>query len=106
MIWTTNTNPYYRSTYALIFRKDAGLDGVRSLSDPRLKNKRLSNQGGPIGNFIAANGLLVNAKSYLMAVDRRYNDPERDIVNDVLSGEIDVGRPLGALCGLRDARTS
>ncbi len=88
---TMNTKPYYRSTYALIFRKDSGLDGVRSLSDPRLKNKRLSNQGGPIGNFIAANGLLVSAKSYLMAVDRRYNDPERDIVNDVLSGQIDVG---------------
>ena len=96
---TMNTNPYYRSTYALIFRKDAGLDGMRSLSDPRLKNKRLSNQGGPIGNFIAANGLLVNAKSYLMAVDRRYNDPERDIVNDVLSGEIDVGVLWGPYAG-------
>ena len=96
---TMNTNPYYRSTYVLIFRKDADLDGVHSLSDPRLKGKRLSNQGGPIGNFIAANGLMANAKSYLMNVDRRYNDPEREIINDVLSGDIDVGVLWGPYAG-------
>ncbi len=96
---TMNTNPYYRSTYVLVFRKDAGLDGVHSLSDPLLKGKKLSNQGGPIGNFIAANGLMENAKSYLMNVDRRYNDPEKDILNDVLSGEIDVGVLWGPYAG-------
>jgi len=31
-----NTNHYYRSTYALVLRKGAGLDGVDSLADPRL----------------------------------------------------------------------
>jgi quinoprotein dehydrogenase-associated probable ABC transporter substrate-binding protein len=96
---TMNTNPYYRSTYALVFRKDADLDGVHSLSDPRLKGKKLSNQGGPIGNFIAANGLMADAKSYLMTVDRRYNNPEREIISDVLSGEIDVGVLWGPYAG-------
>lgn len=96
---TLNTNPYYRSTYALIVRKGSGLDGLRSLSDPRLKGKRVSNQGGPIGNFIAANGLMPDAKSYLMNVDRRYLDPEKEIVDDVLSGVIDVGVLWGPYAG-------
>jgi quinoprotein dehydrogenase-associated probable ABC transporter substrate-binding protein len=96
---TLNTNPYYRSTYALIFRKGTGLDGLHSLSDPRLKGKRVSNQGGPVGNFIAANGLMQDAKSYLMNVDRRYLNPEKQIVDDVLSGEIDVGILWGPYAG-------
>ena len=36
-----NTNPYYRSTYALVYRAGAGLDGVDSLADPRLSDKRI-----------------------------------------------------------------
>jgi quinoprotein dehydrogenase-associated probable ABC transporter substrate-binding protein len=88
---TLNTNHYYRTTYALILKKGIGLDGLNSLSDPRLSGKRLSNQGGPVGDFIAKAGLMPNAKSYPMDVDRRYHTIEQDIVDDVLSGEIDVG---------------
>src|SRR5690242_8649743 len=31
------TNPYYRTTYALVFRPESGLDSIQSLEDPRLK---------------------------------------------------------------------
>ena len=36
-----NTNPYYRSTYALVYRGGGDLDGVDTLGDPRLKGKRI-----------------------------------------------------------------
>ena len=35
------TNPYYHTTYALIFKPNSGLDGIDSLEDPRLKDKRI-----------------------------------------------------------------
>src|SRR5262245_22265017 len=35
------TNPYYRTTYALVLRADSGLDGIDSLGDPRLKGKHI-----------------------------------------------------------------
>ena len=34
-----NTNHYYRSTYALVYRERTGLDGVDSLADPRLEGQ-------------------------------------------------------------------
>ena len=35
------TNPYYRTTYVLVYRPGTGLDGVDSLDDPRLKGKHI-----------------------------------------------------------------
>jgi quinoprotein dehydrogenase-associated probable ABC transporter substrate-binding protein len=97
--YTLNTNGYYRSTYAMVFKKGAGLDGVTSLFDPRLKGKKLSNQGGPVGDQIAKAGLMQDAKSYRLMVDRRYDNPEKDIIGDVMSGVIDVGVVWGPLGG-------
>ena len=97
--YTLNTNAYYRSTYALVFKKTAGLDGVKSIFDPRLKGKKLSNQGGPVGDQVAKAGLMQDAKSYRLMVDRRYDNPEKEIIDDVRSGAIDVGVVWGPLGG-------
>ena len=35
------TNPYYRTAYALVFKEGGSLEGVDTLSDPRLKGKRI-----------------------------------------------------------------
>ncbi len=35
-----STNPYYRTSYALVFKSGNALDGVETLSDPRLKGNR------------------------------------------------------------------
>ena len=35
------TNPYYRTAYALVFKRGSGLDGVDTLEDARLKGKRI-----------------------------------------------------------------
>ena len=54
-----NTNPYYRSAYALVYRKGTGLDGVDSLADPRLKDKRIGVVAGtPPANIMAQLGLI------------------------------------------------
>ena len=41
---TLNTNHYYRTSYALVYRPGQGLDGVSSISDPRLASKRVGVQ--------------------------------------------------------------
>lgn len=97
--YTLNTNAYYRSTYALVFKKSAGLEGLKSIFDPRLKGKKLSNQGGPVGDQIAKAGLMQDTKSYRLMVDRRYDNPEKEIIDDVRSGAIDVGVVWGPLGG-------
>src|SRR5476651_2721027 len=35
------TVPYYRTTYALVFKPDSGLEGVTAINDPKLKDKRI-----------------------------------------------------------------
>ena len=35
------TNPYYRTAYALVFKRGNGLEGVETIADPRLKGKRI-----------------------------------------------------------------
>lgn len=97
--FTLNTNAYYRSTYALVFKKGSGLEGVKSIFDPKLKGKKLSNQGGPVGDQVAKAGLMQDAKSYRLMVDRRYDNPEKDIIDDVRAGVIDVGVVWGPLGG-------
>src|SRR5262245_47764437 len=60
-----NTNPYYRSTYALVLRKGGGLDGVDSLADPRFKGKHIGvTAGTPPASIMVELGLIQNAKPY------------------------------------------
>src|SRR5262245_16478516 len=81
-----NTNPYYRSTYALVYRRDAGLDGVASLADPRLKDKRIGVVAGtPPGTIMAQLGLIEHAKPYQLLVDRRHYSPGEDMIGDIQS---------------------
>ena len=67
-----NSNHYYRSAYALVYRAGTGLDGVVSLADPRLKGKRFGVVAGtPPGSILARLGLIQHAKPYPLMVDRR-----------------------------------
>ena len=95
-----NTNPYYRSTYALVYRAGNALDGVDSLSDPRLKGKRIGVVAGtPPGNVMAQLDLLRLAKPYPLMVDRRYDSPGENMIRDVQSGDIDAGVLWGPIAG-------
>ncbi len=98
--FTLNTNHYYRTTYALITKKGSGLEGVTSILDPKLKDKRVGIQAGaPAADYVAKAGLMPNAKSYLFIVDTRYQNPMQDMMNDLRSGEIDVGILWGPHAG-------
>jgi quinoprotein dehydrogenase-associated probable ABC transporter substrate-binding protein len=98
--FTLNTNPYFRTTYALLYRAGKGLDGVTSLFDPRLQDKRVGVQAGaPIGDYVAKAGLMGKAKPYRLMVDTRYDNPALDMVNDIRSGEIDAGVLWGPMAG-------
>ena len=100
-----NTNHYYRSTYALVYRAGTGLDGVVSLADPRLKDRRIGVIAGtPPGSIMAQLGLIQRAKPYPLMVDRRYDSPGERMINDIRSGDIDAGVLWGPIAGYFAAR--
>jgi quinoprotein dehydrogenase-associated probable ABC transporter substrate-binding protein len=94
-----NTNPYYRSSYALVQRTDAGAK-VASLADPQLADLRIGAvaQTPPV-DLLAQQGLLKNLRPYQLMVDTRFASPGRDMVEDVAAGEIDVGVLWGPIAG-------
>jgi quinoprotein dehydrogenase-associated probable ABC transporter substrate-binding protein len=95
-----NTNHLYRSSYALVYPKGKGLDGVESLFDPKLKDKRLGVMiGTPPADLIAKAGLMGKAKPYRLIVDRRYDSPAEEMVKDIRSGDIDGGVMWGPMAG-------
>jgi ABC-type amino acid transport substrate-binding protein len=62
--------PYYRTTYALIFKRGSGLEDVTAISDPRLKDKRIGIVAKtPPSTNMAINGLLAPGQ-VLSAVHR------------------------------------
>jgi len=94
-----NTNPYYRSSYVIVHRPDLKLASGR-LDDPAFKTLRLGMQPRtPVATLVARNGLLTQAKSYKLIVDTRLEKPARDMVQDVISGEIDAALAWGPLAG-------
>jgi quinoprotein dehydrogenase-associated probable ABC transporter substrate-binding protein len=87
-----NTNAIYRSTSALIYKKGTGLDGVVTVGDPRLKGKKIGvEQNSPGGNLVAFYGLMGNVHGYPMNVDRRFENPAKDMIDDIRKGNIDAG---------------
>ena len=94
------SNPYYRTAYALVFKQGHGLDGVDTLGDPRLKDKRIGIVAGtPPGNNMAANGLMVNAKPYPLVIDTRVDSSAAAMIHDLATNEIDVGILWGPMAG-------
>jgi quinoprotein dehydrogenase-associated probable ABC transporter substrate-binding protein len=95
-----NTNPYYRSTYALVYRPGAGLDGLDSLADARLNGKRIGVVAGtPPATVMAGLGLIQHAKPYPLLVDRRYDSPGERMIGDIRSGDVDAGVLWGPMAG-------
>lgn len=95
-----NTNPYYRSAWVLVARKDSDLAGVDTLEDPRLKGRRIGVvAGSPPGDLMTRNGLMPMAKPYALMVDRRFESPAEAMIADIDSGDIDAGILWGPIGG-------
>jgi quinoprotein dehydrogenase-associated probable ABC transporter substrate-binding protein len=100
------TNPYYRTSYALVYKPGNGLDGVDSLDDPILKTKRIGIVAGtPPASYMAKKGLFAKAKSYPLTIDTRVDSTSQAMTKDIESGEIDVGILWGPIAGY-DAKTA
>jgi quinoprotein dehydrogenase-associated probable ABC transporter substrate-binding protein len=94
------TSPYYRTTYALVFKPGSGLDGVTSLEDKRLQGKHVGVVAGtPPASILVRVGLMPLAKPYPLTVDTRLGVPAQDMINDIASGRIDAGVLWGPLAG-------
>jgi len=96
------TNPYYRTTYALVTRAGSELDGLKTLDDPRLKDKphRIGLVANtPPGNVLAMNGLMASVKPYALMVDTRVESSGAAMMHDLEKGEIDVALLWGPIAG-------
>jgi quinoprotein dehydrogenase-associated probable ABC transporter substrate-binding protein len=94
------TNPYYRTAYVLIARKDAGLDGIESLEDSRLHGKKIGIIAGtPPATNLAVNGLLPSIRSYPLVIDTRFDSSTDRMFKDLQAGDIDVAILWGPIGG-------
>ena len=94
------TIPYYRTTYALIFKPGTGLDGVTTIADPKLKDKRIGVVAKtPPSTIMAMDGLLAHVKSYPLFIDTRADSSAQAMIDDLKKGEIDVGVLWGPMAG-------
>ncbi|MBN9509351.1 MAG: substrate-binding domain-containing protein [Alphaproteobacteria bacterium] len=94
------TNPYYRTSYALVFKPGRGLDSVTTLEDPRLKDKRLGVIARtPPATLMVMDGLMDKAKPYPLTVDTRVEAPAKSMIGDLLADRIDAAVLWGPLAG-------
>lgn len=101
------TNPYYRTAYALVAKPGSGLDEVTTLEDERLKGKHIGIVAGtPPATNMAANGLMVNVKSYPLMIDTRFDSSAEAMIGDLMSGQIDAGILWGPMAGFYAKKAS
>lgn len=101
-----NTNPYYRSTYVLA-RRAADAERFASLSSPAMQDARIGVIAGtPPADLLARQGLLDQAHPYPLWVDTRFDNPGRDMFEDLAAGEIDVALAWGPIAGYWASRQS
>lgn len=94
-----NSNPYYRSSYAIVSRKDTGL-ATASLGDPVFKSLRIGVVAGtPPATLIAKYDLFDKMRPYHLMVDTRFDSATRRMIEDIVKGEIDVGLLWGPIAG-------
>jgi quinoprotein dehydrogenase-associated probable ABC transporter substrate-binding protein len=94
------TVPYYRTTYALVFKPGSGLEDVTTISDPKLKDKRIGVVAKtPPSTNMAMNGLLAHAKSYPLFIDTRADSSAQAMMDDLARGDIDCGILWGPMAG-------
>ena len=94
------TVPYYRTTYALVFKSGSGLEGVTALDDPKLKDKRIGIVAGtPPSTNMAINGLMAHAKPYPLMIDTRLDSSAQTMIDDLVRGDIDCGILWGPMAG-------
>ncbi len=99
-----NTNPYYRSTYVMVYRSDAGIT-ARDAGDPQLRELRLGVIAGtPPASLLAEHGLMDRVRPYHLTIDTRFNSPAHDMMQHLAEREIDVAFLWGPIAGYHARR--
>ncbi|MEW8540862.1 MAG: substrate-binding domain-containing protein [Candidatus Thiodiazotropha endolucinida] len=99
-----NTNPYYRSVYTLVYRKDSGLT-LRTLDATKLTDLKIGVVAGtPPATLLSKYGLLEQVRPYQRTVDTRLFSPATRAVEDVADGNIDVAVIWGPIAGYAASR--
>jgi len=104
------TQPYYRSAYAFVSRRDRHLR-VRSFDDGRLRQLTIGIQitgddyaNPPAAQALAARQLARNVRGYTVYGDYSKPDPQRDVVDAVADGRVDIAVVWGPLAGYYSRR--
>lgn len=85
-----NTNPYYRSTYVMVYNKKSSAH-PKSLQDPIAKTLRIGAPANiPPITELATLGLLRNLRSYTPNADTRYEKPVELMIADLKQNKVDV----------------
>jgi quinoprotein dehydrogenase-associated probable ABC transporter substrate-binding protein len=93
------TNPYYFTTYVMVYRADKGLH-LEGMQDPQLATLRLGVVAGtPPADLLARYDLMSHTKPYALTIDTRVASPTHQMVQDVVDGTIDVGFLWGPIAG-------
>jgi mxaJ protein len=99
------TDPYYRSTYVFVTRKDRHLD-IRSINDPRLKQLKVGVQiigddynNSPPAEALAKRGAVKNVVGYTVYGNYLTPNPTARIVEAVAKGDVDIAIVWGPQAG-------
>ncbi|KQT07426.1 methanol oxidase [Methylobacterium sp. Leaf399] len=97
-----NTNPYYRSAYALITRRGE-YDGVTRLDDPKLKDKSIGVIAGtpPVSRMgeIGLIGKMRTYAPYQLDPGRKHQTVSAEIVADLAEKKLDAAVLWGPAAG-------
>jgi mxaJ protein len=109
---TLTTQPYYRSAYTFVSRRDRELD-IRTFDDPRLRTIRVGvqlvgddGQNTPPAHALASRGAIGNLVGYTLYGSYVEPNPPARIVEAVARGDVDVAVVWGPLAGYFAARQS
>ena len=107
------TKPYYRSTYALVYPKGIGLDGVQSSDDfLKLDAARLAKlhigvyDRSPASVWLSKHGLVERGVPYQIMNANPEQYPGEIIEKDLAAGKIDVAIVWGPIAGYFARRVS
>jgi len=99
------TRSYYRSAYTFVSRRDRHLR-IRSFDDPRLRALTIGIQmigddynNPPAAQALASRHIIQNVRGYPVYGDYSKPDPQRDLVDAVAAGRIDVAVVWGPFAG-------
>jgi mxaJ protein len=99
------TDPYYRSTYVFVTRKDRNLV-IRSIDDPRLKQLKVGVQiigddynNSPPAEALAKRGAVTNVVGYTVYGNYLAPNPTARIIEAVAKGDVDVAIVWGPQAG-------